>query len=107
MEPTDQRNPVEVLAEEFIERQRRGEHPTVAEYADTNPALAEEIRRLFPTILAMERVKKSSSSFSDCPVELPADRLQQLGDYRLVREIGRGGMGIVRVLHATVASACW
>ena len=32
------------LADEFIERQRRGEHPTMEEYASKYPDLADEIR---------------------------------------------------------------
>lgn len=92
---TEQRNPVEVLAEEFIERRRRGDRPTVNQYADTHPELADEIRRLFPAIVAMERVKKRAPSSGGRPVELRVERLEQLGDYRIVREIGRGGMGIV------------
>ena len=35
---------VEVLAEEFLERRRLGERPTLAEYAARYPALADEIR---------------------------------------------------------------
>ena len=36
------------LADEFIERQRRGEHPTMEEYASKYPDLADEIRDTFP-----------------------------------------------------------
>jgi len=95
VDTTEQRNPIEILAEEFVQRHRRGEQPTVAEYADTHPELADEIRGLFPTIVAMERLKKHKSHSGDRPIALHVDKLQQLGDFRIVREIGRGGMGIV------------
>jgi len=95
VDSTEQRNPIEILAEEFVQRHRRGEQPTVAEYVDTHPELADEIRGLFPTIVAMERLKKRKSHSGDRPIALHVDKLQQLGDYRIVREIGRGGMGIV------------
>ena len=36
------------LAEEFAGRCRRGERPTLEEYIDRYPELAEEIRELFP-----------------------------------------------------------
>jgi len=48
----DVRNPVELLAEEFLERKRRGEQPTLREYLERHPELADEIRDLFPALLA-------------------------------------------------------
>ena len=49
-EPTSgtDRNPVEMLAEEFVERQRRGERPSLTEYTLRYPELAEAIRRSLP-----------------------------------------------------------
>ncbi len=90
------RNPIEVLAAEFVDRHRRGEHPTVAEYAEANPQLAAEIQDLFPTILAMERLKTHKDTGSAPRLNLlgPGPN-ERLGDYILLREIGRGGMGIV------------
>jgi hypothetical protein len=49
-----QRNPVEELAEAFLERYRRGERPALAEYTQQYPELAEQIRDLFPTLVLME-----------------------------------------------------
>ncbi len=91
----EQRNPIEVLAEEFVQRHRRGEGPTVEEYAKAHPGLSDEIQRLFPAMVAMEQVKTLVVDSSDRPIELRIDKLEKLGDYRIVREIGRGGMGIV------------
>ncbi len=95
---SDQRNPVELLAEEFLDRKRRGEQPTLREYLERYPELAEEIRDLFPALLMMEDLGESSGGTTG---SLAADgaavgiRLQRLGDYRILREIGRGGMGVV------------
>jgi len=86
---------VESLAEQFIEQLHAGETPTIEQYAEGYPALADEIRYLFPTILDMEtlrRLKSSGRPLQGHDVERMPDRLS---DYRLVREIGRGGMGIV------------
>ena len=58
---SDQRNPVELLAEEFLDRKRRGEHPTLQEYLERHPELAEEIRDLFPALLMMEDLGEGSS----------------------------------------------
>ncbi|MEZ6054896.1 MAG: protein kinase, partial [Planctomycetaceae bacterium] len=92
----DERNPVEVLADEFLERYRRGERPSLSEYTDRHPELAGAIRELFPLILDMEGAmsdpKSGASSSAVVDGDLP---IQSLGDYRIIREVGRGGMGVV------------
>jgi serine/threonine protein kinase/WD40 repeat protein/tetratricopeptide (TPR) repeat protein len=88
-------NPFDALAEEFVARHRRGEKPSVSEYADKYPELADDIRDLFPGLLLMEDVRPQADAtgpFSAAPAD---PRLAQLGDYRIVREVGRGGMGVV------------
>ena len=42
---------VDQLAEEFADRYRRGERPSLKEYTDRYPDLAEEIRELFPALV--------------------------------------------------------
>ena len=46
--------PVELLADEFMERKRQGEHPTIDDYCARHPELAEEIREVFPALMVME-----------------------------------------------------
>ena len=95
---SDQRNPVELLAEEFLDRKRRGERPTLQEYLDRHAELAEEIRDLFPALLMIEDLGEGSGGTTGTAAADGVDvgtRLQQLGDYRILREIGRGGMGVV------------
>ena len=94
-ESTTDRDPLEILAEEFMERQRQGESPSVEEYASSHPDLAEGIRELFPAIAAMERLKARSERSSDGLASLGPIKLERLGDFRIIQEIGRGGMGIV------------
>ena len=88
------RDPVELLAEDFIARKRRGEKPTLAEYADKHPELAAVIRDLFPALLMMEDLGDSSLAGAG-PRKGAAVALEHLGEYRILREVGRGGMGIV------------
>ena len=83
------------LAESFFERYRQGEDPSVEEYARRHPELAERIRDIFPTLILMEQAASSSEPESVAAALHPGEQLGELGDYRLVREIGRGGMGIV------------
>ena len=53
----DDGTPLELLVEEFLERQRRGEHPAVSEYTAAYPELADEIRELLPVLAMVERFK--------------------------------------------------
>src|SRR5947208_990130 len=50
-----ERNPVECLAEEFAQRCRLGERPSLSEYTQKYPHLADEIRDAFPA-LGLDRV---------------------------------------------------
>src|SRR5690349_10413148 len=87
------------LAEEFLERYRQGQRPSLREYIDRYPELAAEIREVFPAMALMENIALTDDAPGAGPpgreaAALPAP-LQQLGDYRLIREVGRGGMGVV------------
>src|SRR5688572_5504339 len=93
-----ERDPVEKLAEEFLERQRRGERPALSEYAQRYPEHADEIRELFPALVKLEQLKPTAEPSSPLLALAGAGSgraLEQLGDFRILREVGRGGMGIV------------
>ena len=94
-ETRSQRDPLEVLAEEFVDRLRRGEAPSIGDYAAEHPDLADRIREVFPTIAALERLKARRETTGDGRASMGPVRLERLGDFRIIREIGRGGMGIV------------
>lgn len=94
-ERNEKREPLEELAAEFMERLRCGETPSIDAYAEAHPDLADEIHDLFPTIASLERLKVQKEVSSDGRASLGAVKLDRLGDYRIIREIGRGGMGIV------------
>jgi hypothetical protein len=89
-------DPLGQLADEFLGRQRRGEQPALTEYTDRHPELAEQIRELFPALLLMEDVRPGQRTLVGAGVgPAGAGPLERLGEYRIVREIGRGGMGVV------------
>ncbi|MBS0262080.1 MAG: protein kinase [Planctomycetes bacterium] len=89
------REPLEVLVSRFSEESRRGLNPSIEDYARRYAEWADQIRELFPLIETLESWK--SNKEMEClrrsvPQEFP---IRQLGTYRLVHELGRGGMGIV------------
>ncbi len=81
------------LAEEFTRSVRRGEQPSVEEYLQRAPHLAVALRSLLETVTFLESTRREleSSEEHEDHQPLPAS----LGEYRLIRELGRGGMGIV------------
>ena len=90
------------LAEEFLERYRRGERPALKGYIDRNPELADEIRSVFSAMAMMENIAIRDNSpapaetDTTCGGQPKLSHLpEQLGDYRIIREIGHGGMGVV------------
>ncbi len=89
--PNDDRDPLDVLAEEFADRLRRGEHPSVTDYAARHPQHADELRELLPAVAQMEMLKR----FRGPAVAVATGTPDRLGDFRIVRELGRGGMGVV------------
>jgi serine/threonine protein kinase/tetratricopeptide (TPR) repeat protein len=76
---------------------RAGRQPNVEELVAQHPALAAQIRELVPALIVLEQLQQKSSA----PVQETlrvlhdADAPGRLGDYQIVREIGRGGMGVV------------
>lgn len=86
---------IEVLASEFADKARAGQNPSIDSYVERYPEMEAEIRDLFPMVAALEQLKSDRES-EVLRAQLPDQfKLKQLGDCRLVREIGRGGMGVV------------
>ena len=90
-------NLLDQLAEEFAERFRRGERPALKEYTDRYPDLADEIRDLFPAMVRVEQAEGARLGEEERTGNARAAHPPggQIGDYRILREIGRGGMGVV------------
>ncbi len=93
---SEEYNLLDQLAEEFAERFRRGERPALEEYTDRYPELADAIRELFPAMIKMEQAEGALQGGEGTGEARATDppRLR-IGDYRIVRKIGHGGMGVV------------
>jgi serine/threonine protein kinase/tetratricopeptide (TPR) repeat protein len=92
------REPLEQLAESFLARFRAGERPSLTEIIAAHPELGDQIRSLFPALVEMEQAGSAigPATGSAAPGPLPGTaRLEALGDFRIIREVGRGGMGVV------------
>ncbi len=74
------RNPVEALPEEFLDRQRRGERPTLDDYCQRFPDRAQEIRDLFSVLIRMQ--------------DLPADGIGVPA--RMASQLRSGSRGVRR-----------
>ncbi len=86
---------VDALAHDFLARHRNGDRPTIGEYVRRHPSLAEQIGSVFPAVLSLEKVKLGKQEAVDGRASLAGHEIKQLGDFEILREIGRGGMGIV------------
>jgi len=92
------------ILEEYMAEVENGRQPNIDEIVARHPELADlgdhlrgfltSLEFLHPTDPRQGVVSElQSDSVADLP--LPDPRLGQLGDFGLIREIGRGGMGIV------------
>ena len=79
------------IADEFLTRRRSGENPTIEEYQQRHPDLAEQIERSLRTILFVDNLNETESTGSGTSKKV----IPEIGDYQIVQKIGQGGMGIV------------
>jgi len=89
---------LEMVVESYLARFRSGERPSFEEYAARYPELAVQVRDVLHALVMVEQDLSFGGQAGAGPgigATSAGAKLRQLGDYLIVREIGRGGMGIV------------
>lgn len=79
-------------ANEFFEAMARGEEPSVPEFATRYPSIAELIGRTFPALAMINGSQNDPASFGSLS---SLNIAKELGEFQILHEIGRGGMGVV------------
>jgi serine/threonine-protein kinase len=97
--PRDQR--LAQLLGELTEQLHHGQEPAVDVLAERHPDLADELRELWAAAQIAEAFAKPASEATrvsavaeKCPPTAPS-LPRNLGNYELLEELGRGGMGVV------------
>jgi serine/threonine protein kinase len=89
------------LVERYLSQLQAGEAVSPGAFAAEHPAYAAQLERLLPALQLMDHLRRSSiHPGSDRPLRLGDldDRgitPSLLGDYQILREVARGGMGVV------------
>ncbi len=89
------RHPLESIASDFADSIRGGKQRSIDDFVESNPKLESELRELLPVIHQLERARQTHVQRPGGLASLGAARPDRLGDFEFVRQIGRGGMGVV------------
>ncbi len=93
MARSDDRSRSEEVLREITSRRESGEEVNPEEYVMKHPEMEEELQMFFAKLKAERTDEAGSRSGSEMPDAVETPRI--IGDFRIIREIGRGGMGTV------------
>lgn len=81
------------ILDDYLSAREAGQHPKIEEIVAAHPHLFERLRDCFASILAVEKL--TSGLAADTELEDGSSQFPEFEDFRIVRELGRGGMGVV------------
>jgi serine/threonine-protein kinase len=91
------------LLAEMADQARQGHSPDLDVVSRRHPDLSQELRELWPVFLLAEGLARPENEPANVTLRIaardggpsPSPVLQSFGDYEMMEELGRGGMGIV------------
>jgi serine/threonine protein kinase len=87
---------LDAIVDQFTAQFRAGRSPSISGFQRQFPQFGEELGELLSSVAMIESLKhQTSQNPVPSTAEAWPESLQELGDYQLIRELGRGGMGIV------------
>jgi serine/threonine protein kinase/tetratricopeptide (TPR) repeat protein len=82
------------VLDEYLQRLERGEAPSTAELVAAHPELAEQLPEYLEGVRQVHEALAAAGDGPPRPI-VAAEHRRQIGEFELVHEIGRGGMGVV------------
>ncbi len=86
------------IVADYTRRTREGKAPEIAAYKRKYPSIADDIEDVLSSVAMIEGLKietQTRDPSGDPARNTDISHLKQIGEYVLIREVGRGGMGIV------------